>query len=80
MRFERDESAREHDNVVNGSIRGLRVANFGKKNIFVLTGMFAGSRASDVAVLANHRRSIRKTRARRERSLRDKNGRCETAK
>jgi hypothetical protein len=36
--------------------------NFGKKKIFVLTGMFARSPASDVAVVANHRLSIRNTR------------------
>jgi hypothetical protein len=36
---------------------------FGKKNIFVLTGMFAGMRASNVALVANHRRAIRNTRA-----------------
>jgi hypothetical protein len=56
-----DESARESRNVVNGTVRGLRVANFGKKNIFMLTGMFARSRAPNAIVVANHRASIRNT-------------------
>jgi hypothetical protein len=36
--------------------------NFCKKNIFVLTGMFARSRAASVALVANHRPAIRNTR------------------
>jgi hypothetical protein len=35
---------------------------FGKKNIFVLTGMIAGMRAPNLTLVANHRRAIRNTR------------------
>ena len=58
----RDESARESRNVVNGGDRGLRVVNFGKKNIFMLTGMIARSLAPNAIVVANHRAAIRNTR------------------
>jgi hypothetical protein len=58
----RDESARERHNVVNGAVRGLRVANFGKKNIFMHTGMIVRSHAPDVALVANHCPAIRNTR------------------
>jgi hypothetical protein len=35
---------------------------FGKKNIFVLTGMIVRSRTPDVVLVANHRPAIRNTR------------------
>jgi len=62
MHCSRDESARESRNVVNGGDHGLRVVNFGKKNIFMLTGMIARSLAPNAIVVANHRAAIRNTR------------------
>jgi hypothetical protein len=41
----RGKSARELRDVVNSGVRGLRVAGFGKKNIFMLTSMFVRSLA-----------------------------------
>jgi hypothetical protein len=35
---------------------------FGKENIFMLTGMIAGMREPNLALVANHRRAIRNTR------------------
>ena len=61
-RRSRHQRERGQHNVVNGAVRGLRVANFGKKNIFVHTGMIARSRVRDVALVANQRPSIRNTR------------------
>jgi hypothetical protein len=58
----RNESDRDSRNVVNGAVRGLRVLEFGKKNIFVLTGMIVRSRTPDVVLVANHRPAIRNTR------------------
>jgi hypothetical protein len=63
MRAACDESAREWRDVVNVAVRGLRVLDFGKEKIFVLTGMIARSRAPNVTLVANHRRPIRNSHA-----------------
>ena len=59
--FLRDEVQREARNVVNGAVRGLRVGNFARKIFSCSPACSLGRTRRNVAVVANHRPSIRNT-------------------